>query len=247
MKATKLLLILSLLFVTSCTKEGETKTETKYVGCTNVLENKGECIRWMDRKIYLAFSNAQQPDRNNEFQKSKVKEALLEIEDLTTLGQGYFQFQEVDESLLQPIIEPGLSPNQYRSFILVWPDAVFNDYVVNNLGGNVPDPNALSVINSAYKRKFYMIIRSSCFVSAAACNGITDAGLRALIARQVGFLLGLRPMDCAEEPNSVMCASLPVDAQWSELEKLRWASALNNNLEIILNNPNFYDEFVPNQ
>ena len=240
------ILFLATFFSLSCSKDTETKTTTKYIGCSKNMEGQGECLRWMDRKIYFAFSNASQTDRNNEFQKGKVKEALNEIQELTSLGAGYFQYQEVDESLLNPIVEPGLSVNEYKSFILIWPDAVFNDFVVNNLGGNVPDPNAITVINSAYKRKFYIILRASCFVSAAACNAITETGLRALIARQMGFLLGLRPADCGTSPEGVMCASLPVDAQWSELNKQQWASSLDNNLETILNNPNFYDEYVPN-
>ena len=42
-----------------------------------------------------------------------------------------------------------------------------------------------------------------------------------------------------------MCTDFPEDAQWDEVNRLRYASSLNNLLETILNNPNFYDEFVP--
>lgn len=246
-KITYFLLTILALVSISCSKESDEDKEvvTKYIGCSKALENQGDCIRWMDRKIYLAFSNAANPTRNNEFQKAKVKEALAEIEKNTILGTGYFQYQEVDESLLQPIVEPGLSPNQYKSFILVWPDDVFNNYVVNNLGGNVPDPNAITVINSAYKRKFFMILRASCFVSAASCNAITTPGLYALIARQMGLLTGISPVSCDTEPNNVMCSALPNDLQWNEQNRQRWFSTENNILEVILNNPNFYDEYVP--
>lgn len=240
-----LLLLLSLGAI-SCTKENDDPSVvTKYIGCTKALEGQGDCIRWMDRNIYFAFSNASNPNRNNEFQKAKVKEALLEIQDLTMLGRDYFKFTEVDEGLLQPVIEPGLSPNQYRSFILIWPDREFNNFVVNQLGGNIPDPNAITVINSAYKRKFFMIIRASCFVSEASCNGISTPGLNALIARQLGMLTGISPVSCDDEPENVMCASLPSDIQWEEINKQRWASTEDNILEVILNNPNFYDEYVP--
>lgn len=238
------LLTLGVLFGCGKTEE-DPEVITKYIGCTKALEGQGDCIRWMDRKIYFAFANSGTPLRNNEIHKGKVKEALKEIEENTLLGAGYFQYQEVDESLLQPIIEPGLSPNQYRSFILIWPDEDFNDYVVNNLGGNVPDPNAITVINSAYKRKFFMIIRASCFQSQAACNSITTPGLNALIARQLGLLTGISPVDCDEEPNNVMCSAFPTDAQWNEQNKQRWFSTENNILEVILNNSNFYDEYVP--
>lgn len=245
---TKILLILtSLVILASCNSsdDDDKETVTKYIGCTKALEGQGDCIRWMDRKIYFAFGNNGSPLRNNEIQKGKVKEALAEIEKNTLLGQGYFQYTEVDESLLQPIIEPGLSPNQYRSFILIWPDDVFNSYVVNNLGGNVPDPNAITVINSAYKRKFFMILRASCFSTNPACNNISTNGLYALIARQIGLLSGIGPVNCDAEPNNVMCASYPVDSQWSEQSRQRWYSTENNILEVILNNPNFYDEYVP--
>ncbi len=245
MKFKSLLILTIFILIGGCSKETETEIVTKYVGCTKPLEEKGDCLRWMDRTIYFAFSSANTPNRNNEFQKAKVKEAFEEIQEITSLGRDYFNFKEVDEGLLSPIIEPGLNASQYRSFILIWPDNEFNNFVVNTLGGNTPDPNAVTIINSAYKRKFYMIIRASCFVSEAACNGITTPGLRALIARQLGMLTGIRPSDCATEPDNVMCATLPSDDQWDEVNKARWSSTENNNLEVILNNPNFYDEFVP--
>lgn len=241
---TALILVLTLL-TSACSKDDEKTIVTKYVGCSKSLEAQGECIRWMDRKIYLAFSNSSAPQRNNEFQKQKVKDALAEISLYSSLGAGYFTFEEVDESFLSPIIEPGLSVNEYKSFIVIYPDDVFNNFVVNEMGGSVPDFNAITVINSAYKRKFYIIIRASCFDSQAACNSITTPGLYALIARQLGFLVGLAPANCVNTPLNTMCADLPVDGQWSEVERTRFGAAINNNLEVILNNNNFYDEYVP--
>lgn len=241
-------LIIFSLFISSCSENSDPEIVTKYVGCTKGLENQGQCIRWMDRTIYFAFSSGSEPQRNNEFQKAKIQEALDEIQDSTLLGPGYFNYAEVDESLLNPLIEPGLSENEYKSFVLIWPDAVFNDFVVNELGGNTPDPNALAVINAAYKRKFYMIMKASCFVSDAACNGISTTGLKALVARQLGLITGLSPKSsdfCEDTPGDVMCTEFPEDSQWDENNKLRWASSYNNLLETILNNPNFYDEFVP--
>lgn len=245
MKVRALILALIILPFLGCSKEDEEKIVTKYVGCTKTLENQGECIRWMDRKVYLAFSNAANPNRNNEFQKQKIRESLQELESLSSLGPGYFQFEEIDESFLSPIIEPGLSPNEYKSFIVVWPDAEFNNFVVNQMGGSVPDFNAITVINSAYKRKFYIIVRASCFESQAACNAITTPGLRALLSRQIGFLVGLAPVSCATDPNNTLCSTLPVDTQWSDTEKMKFSASLNNNLEVILNNNNFYDEYIP--
>src|SRR5690606_24333090 len=104
-----LIMTFSLLgLLLGCAEEKDDTVITKYIGCTKALENQGECIRWMDRKIYFAFSSGSTPSRNNEFDKATVKEVLEEISESTMLGQGYFQFTEVDEGLLNPIIEPGL-------------------------------------------------------------------------------------------------------------------------------------------
>lgn len=221
-------------------------TVTKYVGCTAAAQGTGTCIRWMDRTIYFGYSTGANPNRNNEFQKQTIKNALTEIQENTMLGRNYWTFKDVDESLLNPVFEAGLSSSEYKSFILIWDDASFNDFVVNSLGGAVPDLNAVTVINSAFKRKFYMIFRASCFTSSATCNNITSTGISALVARQVGLLTGLKPLSCATFPNDVMCASVPVDSQWGVTNKASYFAAQNGMLEVILNNPNYYDEYIPN-
>lgn len=229
-----LLLSVFVFILTSC---NQTTTETVY-------KEYVPQYRWMDRQIYLAFSSGTSPQKNNEFQKATVQEAFNEIAKATTLGDNYFSFSQVDEAVLQPIIEPGKSANEYKSFVLIWPDADFNNFVVNTLGGNVPDQNGVVVINASFKRKFYMIIKSSCFVSSTACNSITTQGLKALIARQLGYLVGMPPKttaECNSDPENVMCA-LPNDQQWNDFNKVRWGNSFNNNLEAILNNPNYYDE-----
>ena len=243
MKIKYLLLALMACFtVAGCSKADPTVQYKEYT----------PTYRWMDRQIYFAYSSGTNPSRNNEFQKQKVQDALTEISKISNLGEGYFTFSEVDEAVLQPIYIPGQSSNEYKSFILIWPDADFNDFVVNTLGGSVPDNNAVTVINSAFKRKFYMIIKASCFVSADACNGITQDGLRGLVARQMGSLVGM-PIkeDCTSITgdqsviSNTMCAPLPNNDQWNDSNKLRWANSFNNSLETILNNINFYDEHQP--
>jgi hypothetical protein len=83
-------------------------------------------------------------------------------------------------------------------------------------------------------------------VSSSACNEITQNGLRALIARQIGSLTGMIiRQDCGSDPENTLCASLPNNEQWNDFNKLRWSNSFNNTLETILNNPNFYDEYVP--
>lgn len=228
------LLPIMILFSTSCTQNTETV----------VYRDPVPVYRWMDRQIYLAYSSGTSPSKNNEFQKAQVQEAFNDIAKNSTLGENYFSFTEVDEAVLQPIVEVGKSANEYKSFVLIWPDADFNNFIVNSLGGSVPDQNAVVIINASFKRKFYMIIRSSCFVSSVTCNSITTQGLKALIARQMGFLVGMPPKttaECNSDPENVMCA-LPNDEQWNDFNKLRWTNSFNNNLESILNNPNYYDE-----
>lgn len=230
------LFFIGLIFTLGCNQNTE----------TIVYKDPVPVYRWMDRVIYLAFSTAGSPNKNNEFQKNTVKAALEELASQSMLGSGYFSFQTVDEALLNPIIEQGQSANEYKSFILIWPDTDFNNFMVNTLGGSVPDQNAVAIINASYKRKFYMIIKASCFTSSAACNGISTQGVKALIARQFGFLVGIPPKtttECNLEPENVMC-TLPNNEQWNDFNKNRFLNTFNNSLEAILNNPNYYDENV---
>jgi len=232
------LTVLLSLFFLSCAEDKERIVYKEYV----------PKYRWMDREIYFAFSSGTNPQKNNEFQKARVQDALKEIEKNSNLGEGFFSFKEVDEAILQPIYIPGQSINEYKTFILIWPDADFNNFVVNTLGGSVPDNNGITVVNSAYKRKFYMVIKSSCFVSSSDCNSITQNGLRALVARQLGSLVGMPiKKDCSLDPENTMCSPLPNNEQWNDFNKLRWSNSFNNSLETILNNPNFYDEYIPNK
>lgn len=202
--------------------------------------------RWMDRKIYFAQSNGAFPLRNNEFQKVKVKEALIEIASSTDLGSNYFEFEDVEEGLLSPIIETTTSAGEFKSFILILPDEDFNDFIFNQLGGETPDPNAVTIVNAAYKRKFFIIIRSSCLSSGSSCGSITSSfGLRALIARQLSFLVGLNPKNCDDFPEDVMCSTSPKDSQWLPDQRDYWISNFNNQLESIKLSPGFYDEILP--
>tara|TARA_Y100000034_G_C6895059_1_gene412484 strand:- start:671 stop:1420 length:750 start_codon:yes stop_codon:yes gene_type:complete len=245
MKIINLTLLILISLNLSCSKSEETEI-IKYVSCTKAAENEGQCIRWFDRKIYLSFADRNDANKNNEFQKQAVKDAFLEIESITSLGDDYFSFEEVDSSLINPIIQSETSENEYKSFVLIWPDSEFNEFIVNELNGNVPDQNAVAVINAAYKRKYFMIIKASCFVSSANCGEInTDKGLRALIARQLGRLVGMENKDCGLYPEDVMCADSPSDDQWEDINQLRWINSFNTKLETINNNPNFYDEISP--
>jgi hypothetical protein len=232
----KILLLITLALLSGCNKTSED---------TVIYKDPVPVYRWMDREIYLAFSTGGNANRNNEFQKAKVQEAFNEIaKDSLFLGAGYFSFKEVDEAILQPIVEVGQSPNTYKSFVLIWPDLDFNNFVVNTLGGTVPDQNGVAIINASYKRKFYMILKASCFTSSAACNGISSQGLKGLIARQMGLLVAIPPQtttQCNADPENVMCP-IPNNEQWNDSNKIRFLRSFDNQLEAILNNPNYYDE-----
>jgi hypothetical protein len=196
--------------------------------------------RWIDRKIYFANPDPSDSTRNNIFEAQLVQEALTSIESATMFGDGYFSYANVDESTLPINLAAGQYSNSQVSFILIWPDAVFNAYVANTLNSTTPDPNAVAIINDADKHEFFIILKSSCFSTNASCNNIGTNGLDAMIARQLGLIMGLTLKDCTLYPSDVMCADKPTDAQWSQSSQLSFSAALNNVLEVILNTPGFY-------
>jgi len=239
--------ILSMLvLMTGCLEsnpdDGAAKTVFTTCSVADQLQNK--CTRFMDRKIYLSFSLGQDPSKNNEFQKITVREALRDIEESTNLGSGYFSFEEIDPTFIEPIIEQTVA-SEFRSFIQILPDGEFNE--IAESFGFIPDQNAITVINAANKRQFYMLLRASCFNSndtvctndGAATMG--EPGVKALIARQLGVLTGI-PLDCSLNERT-MCAEFPSDLQWSSAQKRYWSASFNNALETIGNNPSFYEEF----
>lgn len=242
----KTLLILILLSLMGCEtkKEDDGKTKIVYSACSIAEQSQNKCTRFMDRKIYLSFSLGLDPNKNNEFQKIAVKDALREIAEETNLGAGYFSFEEIDPSFIQPITET-TTAESFRSFIQILPDAEFNTVAAEF--GFIPDQNAITVINAANKRQFFIILRASCFnPNDVLCTHDPSAtmgslGVKALIARQLGVLTGM-PLSCSSFDRT-MCGDFPRDSQWSTTQKSFWAANFNNALETIANNPNFYEEF----
>lgn len=218
-------------------------------GCDNATSSTNEAkdLRWMDRTIYLAHPDASDTNRNNFFQKQKVREALQELEEMTNLGENYFNFQEADESELNTSLDPNSFESEQKSFIVIWPDDVFNNYLATQVNGTVPDQNAIAVLNAANKRKFFIIVRASCLASAtnttsSSCSNLGLPGLKALIDRQMGLLVGMATKDCNLFSTDIMCASAPSDNQYSDNSKLRFSAAFNNSLEAIRLNPSFYNQ-----
>lgn len=214
-----------ILVLSGCAKDSSTSTTTS------------TSYRWVARTIYLAYPDSTDSSRNNYFQKESIKDAVQEITKNSMYGENYFTFTETDEADLTPIAQQ--ASTDLKSFILIWPDSVYNVYVSSTFGSVVPDTNAVTVINAANKRYFYMIFKASCFQTSASCNYISSVGLKALIARQLGFLNGLSSADCATSPGDVMCTT-PSDTQWSTQNSFKFYNALNNMLETILNTVGFY-------
>jgi hypothetical protein len=230
-------------------EEEESSTAATFTACSLAAEQAGTCTRFMDRTIYLAFSDIATPDKNNAFHKEKIKDALNEITLNTSLGDNYFTFIEVDDSELSPILEETELEGEFKSFIQVFPDDEFN--TLFSTFGTLPDPNAITVVNSANRRQFYIILRASCFESSeitctndGAAVFTTNKGLRALIGRQLGLMVGLTTKDCTLFPVQSACATFPSDAQWSDTEKDRYFSVFNNSLEAVSNNASFYELLV---
>ena len=241
----RLTIFAALLVLAGCNpKEEGDEPKVIYTTCSKADQEKNKCTRFMDRTIHFSYSVGLNPEKNNEFQKLAIRDALSEIEENTSLGGGYFKFTEVDPSLIQPVTSKSFG-NNFKSFIQVFPDAEFNTLATEF--GYLPDTNAITVLNSANKRQFYIVFRASCFnPNEFNCTNDADAimgsmGVKALVARQLGALTGMS-YNCTLIDRT-MCADFPRDSQWSTIQKNYWFASFNNALETITMNPDFYEEF----
>lgn len=242
-----LLLTISMLAFSCAQSEDEEDKDTVFITCDRVKEANGQCVRYMDRTIY--FANFRNVERNDPFAVEAVKTALDQISRESDLGAGYFQFANADESLLQPLTErtDGI---EFRSFIQIWSDNDFNA-LSSEINSFIEDPNVILALNQANRREFWMIIRGSCFDSnQTSCTNSFDgsftseSGLRALVARSIGRLVGMSVVDCLEFPDDVLCAEFPDDSQWVIGKRNNFYAGLKNSLELIDNNPEFYRVFT---
>lgn len=262
----------------ACSKSEKKYEETKaQVDARNLTLS---CLRWIDRDLYFANQDPFNASINNQFHKETIKSVLKDIQVNTNLGEDYFRMKEVNPDLLDPIRNKSLPVEEYRSFILIWNDDRFEQFVVRNLCDpaiaainqlncfiNLPDRNAVAVINTNAPRKYYIIFRSSCFEASARCIDqktqlpLSTAGVNALVARQFGLLLGLQPKaECingnpSELPNSainnVMCKLANGD-QWNEnvgtesapeyVRRDEYYNSVNGQLATILANPNYFGD-----
>jgi hypothetical protein len=249
MKNTFIYSLLILLVACGVPKKEEEEDVTVFRSCSTDMETSGECMRFMDRNLYFAFASG---DKNNVFDKDKVKDSLNEVAARTGLGFNYFNFLEVDSSQLEIPVEKTSSSTSFKSHIQIWPDADFN--VLWTSYGSLADPNTILLVNHANKRQWMLIIRSACLESDnvlcsndAGADFTANKGLSALIARQLGLLVAMTIKDCSTAPENVMCATTPSDTQWSVDNSEQWEQAFNNSLDTIGSNPNFYAQIFLDQ
>lgn len=244
---TKALFLISLVLLTSCMSSKKEEPKVVYAVCTAALESQGTCTRYMDRKIYFAANIFDEPYTNNPFDVERVQDILREISSNTNLGDNYFEFYTTDKNSLNLILEAQTVPGGFKSFIQILPDIEFNEIYATV---NSPDPNAILEVNQANKKQFYLILRESCFRSnnVNCTNSVgqsftSNKGLKALVARSFGRMIGLRTTNCGTKYDHPMCATEPNDDQWSITEEIRMYDLFNNALETITNSPTFYEVY----
>lgn len=239
----KKIIFLFFVLIISCSKKEE--EEKKYVQPTFDLSNvKLNCLRWIDRNLYFANQDPFNSSNNNEFHKQKVQSVLKEFERRTKIGEDYFRIKTVSASLLLPKQPIGLKEDEYKSFILIWDDNTFDNYVTANYGSldNIVDKNALTVINSDFKRKYIIILRASCFQNSDKCDNISDKGLQALILRQIALIFRMSTKDCETNPESIMCVE-PSDSQYEDEDDIQFFyDQITSQLINIENNLNFFQD-----
>lgn len=226
---------------------------------------------WMDQTIYPACPKANGNMNNTQYQifLRDIKDTLDEISANTLLGLNYFKFPTqkdpqtgednvvcTNENSINLVLERQDNFEDPFSYLFLWDDYSFNDFVNIN-GIAVPDMNGFSLVNAAWKNKFKLILRASCFIitdgqPSANCyagnSGVVESGAspsghyKALIGRQIGFMTGLSASNCNDNPMDVMCVDVPNKEQWSEKYKKRFFNKLNNYLEVIGNDPSFYKQ-----
>lgn len=238
----------------SCSKEEPAKKVVKKnIDMRTLVLN---CLRWMERDVYFATSDPFNTSRNNQFHKDFVKDVLKELEKNTILGEDYFRFRELNADQLDPVQSTVTPREQIRSFILIWPDSQFDEFIdTYKPGGStlmtMPDKNSITITNTSYQRKFYMILRASCFEGSqdSRCkdtgpSGMGIGGRTALINRQIALLTRLSPVNCNTSEatrRNVLCTK-PSNDQWGKVEKEQFFTALDSQLSTIENNINFFND-----
>lgn len=239
----RLLLIIFLIF--SCSRKEEEVDEIP------TAREEGfylSCVRWFDRDIYFAFQDNFDNKNNNEFDKLEFRRVLDNIQENTKLGKGHFRYSTVTETILPIEFNSNLPEHEQKTAVLFYGDQKFDEIALEKFGGvqNLEDPNAMILLNPYFKRKFIMILRSSCFGSSGVCVG-EEAGqstpkVTAFVNRQFGRLFGITTRNCTSFPNDIMCIELR-ESQGDSDQLFNHYGRLNERLETILLNENFFNDF----
>lgn len=217
------------------------------IAITTSCQNKsssteGAPPRYFDRDLYFAVSDisvAGNEFRNNPAHQAIIKEALLELSRKTRLGETYFKFHDIAETQLNVVTELSDQGDSFKSFIVIYPSEVYQQFVIKNFGPSTPDPNAVLVNNAYNKRQFYIIFNADCFNGTSYCGNISLNGMYSLVFRQIGYFMGFAPVDCGVKPNAIMCNN-PTDTQYNFKES--FFVDFDNSLNQIDANPNFYSK-----
>jgi hypothetical protein len=236
----------------TCSSGSSVSTSSSCTASTSTPATSASTGLWFDRTVYLSNPSGSDPDRNNVFYVSNVRTALNYIAANTSLGANYFNFVTVDEGQLSPVTSYSTQIDaDFKSFILVWPHSVFADFALNTIQAELPDPYAITVMNAANKRQFYIILDAACFNGQLNSDGLPVCGQGALvgtygqyalIARQLGRIVGIQ-LGCDSSPLynlNLMCPYVPSNSQWLSTSLTPWLTGFSNNLDLIRSISGYY-------
>jgi hypothetical protein len=187
--------------------------------------------RYFDREIYLPTGISVKPEMAAAHEI--VRKALSSLEESTDLGKDFFIFKADEDSILQPVTTPtAYQGRNWRSFIQVWDEAAFNEFVSEKVGVAI-DQDTVVAQNEKNTRQYFIVLRLACFVASDACSFATQAQAISLVWRSYGYLIGLRFGDSAA--SAVMRAGMSPE-QESEAERGKFFAEFDNMLEKIKNN-----------
>lgn len=209
-------IILLSFLPTGCSSGGGSSSETPV--------DNGEIWRYFDRQLFFPAGVSVDPEVSAS--QEQVRQALLELELATDLGRDFFIFQYDDDSLLQPVASETVQKGrEWKSFVQIWKDDLFNQFVAESVG-TAPDSDIVVAQNEKNKREYYIILRLSCFVAGEACGYPTQVQARAIVWRAFGYLIGLRfGVDATSE---IMRAG--VSSKMADSEEIRKYNAEFNSM-----------------
>lgn len=181
---------------------------------------------YFDRQVYLPSGISVTPESSAA--QEQVKLALRELEIETDLGTDFFIIANQEDSLLQPVAAAQtLTGREWLSFIQIWSDDVFNDYVASEIGV-LPDPDMIVAENELNQEEYFMIFRESCFLAGETCQFASQQQAKSMVWRGFGYLMKLRSGD---ESTSAVMTSGHTAAHVDVEQRRRFFAEFNQALE----------------